>query len=42
MIELTIPGQGEIHFQHLVTDVNSTLEGTLLDKPQRIIASLRQ
>jgi hypothetical protein len=44
MIELTIPGHGEIHIRHLMTDVNGALalDGILLDKPLRIIASLRQ
>jgi hypothetical protein len=42
MIELTIPGRGELQIGHLVTDVNGTLAIDLLDKPLRLIASLRK
>jgi P-type E1-E2 ATPase len=43
MIELTIPGRGELHLQHLVTDVNGTLavDGTLLEGIARRLSSLR-
>lgn len=43
MIELTIPGRGELHLQHLVTDVNGTLaiDGTLLEGVARRLSSLR-
>ncbi len=43
MIEITIPGRGELHLQHLVTDVNGTLavDGQLLDGLAKRIASLR-
>lgn len=43
MIELTIPGRGEIHLQHLVTDVNGTLalDGTLLEGVARRLSGLR-
>lgn len=44
MIELNIPGRGNLQLHHLVTDVNGTLavDGELLDKPLRIVASLRK
>lgn len=41
MIELTIPGRGQLRLQHLVTDVNGTLalDGNLIDGiAKRIIA----
>ncbi len=43
MIELTIPGRGQLRLQHLVTDVNGTLalDGSLIDGLARRIASLR-
>jgi P-type E1-E2 ATPase len=43
MIELTIPGRGELHLQHLVTDVNGTLalDGTLLEGVARRLGNLR-
>jgi P-type E1-E2 ATPase len=43
MIELTIPGRGPLHIQHLVTDVNGTLavDGVLIDGLIKRIASLR-
>ncbi len=43
MIELTIPGRGELRLRHLVTDVNGTLavDGQLLDGLARRIAALR-
>jgi soluble P-type ATPase len=43
MIELTIPGRGELHLQHLVTDVNGTLavDGTLLEGVARRLGGLR-
>lgn len=43
MIELTIPGRGELRIQHLVLDVNGTLtlDGSLVDGLVRRIASLR-
>ncbi|RME89818.1 MAG: HAD family hydrolase [Anaerolineae bacterium] len=43
MIELTIPGRGELRLQHLVTDVNGTLavDGHLLDGLVKRIAALR-
>jgi len=43
MIELTIPGRGELHLQHLVTDVNGTLavDGTLLEGVARRLSNLR-
>ncbi len=43
MIELTIPGRGQLRLQHLVTDVNGTLalDGTLIDGLPRRIAALR-
>jgi len=43
MIELTIPGHGEIHLQHLVTDVNGTLalDGILLEGVARRLSGLR-
>ncbi len=44
MIELTIPGRGELRLQHLVTDVNGTLavDGQLLDGLVKRIAALRE
>lgn len=43
MIELSIPGRGQLRLQHLVTDVNGTLalDGTLIDGLARRIATLR-
>ena len=43
MIELTIPGRGELRLQHLVVDVNGTLalDGTLLEGVARRLSSLR-
>lgn len=43
MIELTIPGRGQLRLQHLVTDVNGTLalDGSLMDGLAKRIASLR-
>ena len=43
MIELSIPGRGELHLQHLVMDVNGTLavDGVLIDGLAKRIASLR-
>ena len=43
MIELNIPGRGELHLQHLVTDVNGTLalDGTLLEGVARRLGNLR-
>lgn len=43
MIELTIPGRGELRIQHLVTDVNGTLalDGILLDGLAKRIGLLR-
>ena len=42
MIELTIPGRGELHLQRLVTDVNGTLavDGTLLEGIARRLSAL--
>ncbi len=43
MIELTIPGRGQLRLLHLVTDVNGTLalDGSLIEGLARRIASLR-
>jgi len=43
MIELTIPGRGELQLEHLVCDVNGTLalDGQLLDGMVRALKSLR-
>jgi P-type E1-E2 ATPase len=43
MIELTIPGRGELRIEHLVTDVNGTLalDGILLDGLAKRIGLLR-
>jgi soluble P-type ATPase len=43
MIDLTIPGRGEYHLQHLVTDVNGTLavDGTMLEGVARRLGGLR-
>jgi P-type E1-E2 ATPase len=43
MIELTIPGRGELLLQHLVLDVNGTLalDGTLLEGVARRLSGLR-
>jgi P-type E1-E2 ATPase len=43
MIELNIPGRGELHLQHLVSDVNGTLavDGQLIEGLARKIAALR-
>ena len=43
MIELTIPGRGELRIQHMVTDVNGTLavDGQLLDGLVKHISTLR-
>jgi P-type E1-E2 ATPase len=43
MIELNIPGRGELRLQHLVTDVNGTLalDGTLIEGVARRLGDLR-
>ena len=43
MIELKIPGRGELRLQHLVSDVNGTLavDGVLIDGLSKRIAQLR-
>ncbi len=43
MIELTIPGRGNLRLSHLVLDVNGTLakDGRLLDKVAKPVAALR-
>jgi len=43
MIELTIPGRGNLRLSHLVLDVNGTLakDGRLLDKVAKSVAALR-
>jgi P-type E1-E2 ATPase len=43
MIELNIPGRGELRIQHLVTDVNGTLavDGQLIDGLVKRIGGLR-
>jgi P-type E1-E2 ATPase len=43
MIELTIPGRGNLRLGHLVLDVNGTLakDGRLLDKVAKPLAGLR-
>ena len=43
MIELTIPGRGELRIKHIVTDVNGTLalDGVLLDGLSKRIGILR-
>ena len=43
MLQLTIPGRGELNIQHLVTDVNGTLalDGILLDGLAKRIGLLR-
>ena len=43
MLQLTIPGRGELNIQHLVTDVNGTLalDGVLLDGLAKRIGLLR-
>ena len=43
MIELTIPGRGELRIQHLVTDVNGTLavDGQLIEGLVKRIGGLR-
>lgn len=43
MLELNIPGWGELQFQHIVLDVNGTLalDGTLIEGVARRIGSLR-
>jgi hypothetical protein len=43
MIELSIPGRGELRIEHLVTDVNGTLtvDGQLISGLNKHIASLR-
>lgn len=43
MIELTIPGRGELRIQHVVTDVNGTLalDGQLPDGLARRLSALR-
>jgi P-type E1-E2 ATPase len=43
MIELTIPGRGELQLEHLVCDVNGTLalDGQLLDGMVRALNNLR-
>ncbi len=44
MIELVIPGRGELHLEHLVMDVNGTLavDGQLLDGVAQRIARLHE
>jgi soluble P-type ATPase len=44
MIELTIPGRGELRIEHLVTDVNGTLalDGVLLDGLPKLLDALRE
>ena len=44
MIELSIPGRGELRLLHLVTDVNGTLavDGVLIDSVAPRIAALRE
>jgi P-type E1-E2 ATPase len=44
MIELNIPGRGELRLEHLVTDVNGTLalDGILLEELAKRIGSLRE
>lgn len=43
MIELTIPGRGELRIEHLVMDVNGTLalDGVLLDGVAKRVGALR-
>jgi P-type E1-E2 ATPase len=43
MLQLTIPGRGELNIQHLVTDVNGTLalDGVLPDRLAKRIGALR-
>ena len=43
MLQLTLPGRGELNIQHLVTDVNGTLalDGILLDGLVKRIGALR-
>lgn len=43
MIEINIPGRGELHIEHLVADVNGTLavDGQLIAGLNKRIASLR-
>lgn len=43
MIEITIPGRGTLHIEHLVTDVNGTLavDGQLIDGIARQMLALR-
>ncbi len=43
MIELTIPGRGNLRLQHLVTDVNGTLavDGVLIDGLAKRIAAIQ-
>jgi soluble P-type ATPase len=43
MIELAIPGRGQLRLQHLVTDVNGTLavDGMLIEGIAKRVASLR-
>jgi len=43
MIELAIPGRGELKIEHLVTDVNGTLavDGLLIEGVARRIGNLR-
>ncbi len=43
MIELSIPGRGQLRLEHFVTDVNGTLalDGSLLDGLAKRISSLR-
>ncbi len=44
MIELSIPGRGDVRLQHLVTDVNGTLavDGILIEGVAARIAALRE
>ena len=44
MIDLTIPGRGQVHLQHLIMDVNGTLavDGVLIDGVAKRIAGIRE
>ena len=44
MIELSIPGRGDVRLEHLVTDVNGTLavDGILIEGVAQRLAALRQ
>jgi P-type E1-E2 ATPase len=43
MLQLTLPGRGELNIQHIVTDVNGTLalDGALLDGLAKRLGALR-